>query len=85
MVWRRFLQDASTSVDSYVVVDVPKVEDGTDQSMMLKIADCERNVRLWFGWSTAKARRQSRKKLTRLRQAIDLLEAGLDELEESLN
>jgi len=79
MIWRTFLQDASTVVDSYVVVETPGVT--ADQSIMLKIADCDQSIKLWFGWGTDRRYKISRKKLARLQEALDRVKDGLDDLE----
>lgn len=76
--WRKFLQKASDDVDSYVVVEVPRKSE--DYSMLLKIADCDRNVKLWFPWSNAEKAAISRKKIAILREALDRLEEGLNKL-----
>ena len=76
--WRRYLQPAKDEVDSYVVVEVPNNKE--DFSILLKVADCERNVKLWFPWSTTDKINTSRKKVAILQQALDKVSAGLDKL-----
>lgn len=77
--WRVFLQNPNTGTDSYVVVSSPQGSE--DESIMLKVADCERNVRLWFGWGSNNSIKISRKKLEHLKEALDRVEANLDRLE----
>ena len=60
MRWRIFLQPSKDNVDSYVVVNRPKNQ---DESIMLKIADCDRRVQLWFPWNTKDQIATSRKKV----------------------
>lgn len=76
--WRQFLQSPDTEVDSYVVVHIP--DQKQDEAAMLKIADCDRRVMLWFSWGSAKGIATSRKKIAVLREALDRLEAGLERL-----
>lgn len=60
------------------MVDVPTKKE--DYSIMLKVADCDRRVQLWFPWSTPDKLAISRKKLAVFREALDRIEKGLDKL-----
>lgn len=77
---RWFLEPPSTDVDSYVVVyDYMEGRARTRwDSITLKIADCDRNVKLEFPVGDAKQRSRSRRKLQRLRKALDLLEERIE-------
>jgi hypothetical protein len=80
---RWFLEPASTEVDSYVVVDLPSP--WQDESALLKIADCDRRIQLWFPWGSKRAIARSRKKIAGLRKALDTLEQGLEDLWEAVS
>ncbi len=80
--WRRFLEPTRTEVDSYVLVEIPS-KDG-DQSALLKIADCDRHIRLWFPWWGKPAIERTRLKIAVLREALDRLEAGVEKLHEDV-
>jgi len=76
---RWFLEPPSSGVDSYVVVDDDNdIHVHSYDSILLKIADCDRRVHLYFPTGTAERRRQARRKLERLRQALDLLEERIE-------
>ncbi len=79
--WRRFLEPSIHDVDSYVVVEVP-LKDG-EAAVLLKIADCDRVIRLWFPWSLESSVKRSRHKLALLREALDKIEAGVERLHNS--
>lgn len=72
MRWRRFLESAGNEVDSYVAVEV------SDYSIGLKIADCDRRVKLFFTPSGEKNRAQMLRKVKTLRTALDAVEAAVE-------
>jgi hypothetical protein len=76
--WRKFLQLASQDVDSYVAVTIPR--NAQDMSMVLKIADCNKSIELYFNLSTLRNQKISRKKIAILKEAINKLEEGLEKL-----
>lgn len=76
--WRKFLQPVSQDVDSYIVVEVPR--NSQDGSMILKIADCDKSVGIYFHCSTLQKQEISRKKIAILKEAINKLEKGLEKL-----
>lgn len=71
---RWFLEPATREVDSYVVVeDDEDVHTHRYDTVELKIADCDRNVRLYFPTGNARNRSASRRKIAKLRKALDLV------------
>ena len=76
--WRKFLEPPKWNADSYVMVQLP-VKD-SDNAGMLKIADCDENIKLYFPWGCTESNIRTRKKIAILREALDLLEAGLNKL-----
>ena len=71
MRWRLFLEPAGNDVDSYVSVHV------NSWQIKLKIADCDRRVRLYFTPTNEKNRRAMLAKVEKLQRALDAVEAAV--------
>jgi hypothetical protein len=63
------------AADSYVAVDI----DEADADIQLKIADCDRTVRLFFSYGKydERTKAQARTKLRKLQYALALIEEAL--------
>lgn len=71
MRWRTFLEPAGNDVDSYVAVKV------NDWEIELKIADCDRRIKLYFQPESERNRKTMLKKVAKLRTALDAVEAAV--------
>jgi hypothetical protein len=73
---RRFLSPASTGHTSYILAEVESSRQGEYPwgTNMLTLSDCHNSIRLEFFLGTAKARRQSLKKINAL--ISDLVKFG---------
>lgn len=74
---RIWLEPASTGVDSYVRVDSDLDKHGHDIS--LKVADCNRSLYLIFNVYGPRDRAKMRRKVAKLREAVELIEALIEE------
>ena len=79
--WRKFLEPSKWAVDSYVVIQLPFKD--SDNAGLLKIADCDQSVKLWFPWGSTESIIRTRNKIAILREALDRLETGLNKLHDS--
>jgi hypothetical protein len=81
--YRSFLEPTSRNVDSYVRVDIDEYENGRGKGISLKVADCDRTIRLSFdikdgrrGWGLTKS--QALAKLTKLERALRLIRQEIE-------
>lgn len=70
-IYKTFLNPEG-DVDSYVAIDVSKFRKNV--TIELKIADCDRNVKLYFEAGRGVDKEYYLQKLKRLQVAIDLIE-----------
>lgn len=71
MRWRKFLETPASGTDSYVAVSTDHNERWPDAT--LKVADCDRTITLWFNLDKKRIK-AARRKVDRLREAIDILD-----------
>lgn len=71
MRWRVFLEPAGNDVDSYVAIHI------NNYQIKLKIADCDRSVKLYFTPENEGHRKTLLKKIEKIRMSLDMTEQAV--------
>jgi len=84
---RKFLEavNGASGADSYWATTIDHVTPAEDRpsywyrDIQLKLADCDRNIKLEFGYEDAAGLRARKRKLARLQEALDMVREALYE------